>query len=63
MSGYIGQFSYLTKLSTLTKKLEFIRQQTGFESLGHSKAVPEINERKAETAAPNRKNMKKSEGK
>lgn len=34
MSGYIGQFSYLTKLSTLTKKLEFIRQQTGFESLG-----------------------------
>ena len=31
MSGYIGQFSYLTKLSTLTKKLEFIRQQTGFE--------------------------------
>jgi PAS domain S-box-containing protein len=34
MSGYIGQFSYLTKLTTLTKKLEFIRQQTGFESLG-----------------------------
>ena len=34
MSGYIGQFSYLTKLSTLTKKIEFIRQQTGFESLG-----------------------------
>ena len=34
MAGYIGQFSYLTKLSTLTKKIEFIRQQTGFESLG-----------------------------
>ena len=34
MSGYIGQFSYLTKLSTLNKKIEFIRQQTGFESLG-----------------------------
>ena len=34
MSGYIGQFSYLTKLTTLTKKLEFIQQQTGFESLG-----------------------------
>ena len=34
MSGSIGQFSYLTKLSTLNKKIEFIRQQTGFESLG-----------------------------
>ena len=36
MSSYIAKFSDLTKLDTLSKKLEFIQQQPGLESLGVS---------------------------
>ena len=36
MSSYIAKFSDLIKLNTLSKKLEFIQQQPGLESLGIS---------------------------
>ena len=35
MSGYIAQFSSLTKLNSLQKKLDFIKKTPGFESLGN----------------------------